>query len=191
MQFGRWLQEQERIKNAKYFNKWKQRVQSLLFMRLYFQYRWSNLFALFVAIVSDWSNVVANGQGAVWLFPIVFGFLGAITLVIGILLICWYHNDKKRIQRLLDRGEYVIADIIGFPVNYRNRINGIPTYLVECTYKDPVNGTVHVFKSKDIGIAFTPERITAKTVKVYVDYSSGFQDYYVDVDSILPNIVRH
>ena len=145
----------------------------------------------FLLVMSHWKAVSANGWGEVWLIPVAFGLLSLIMLVIGFLLLRLYSNEQKKIRRLLERGEYVMADITGFPINYHNRVNGIPTYFVECTYQDPDTGTVHVFRSRDIGIAFLPEKITAKKVRVYVDGSRGYQDYYVDVDSILPHVVRH
>ena len=145
----------------------------------------------FLLVMSHWETVVINGRGAVWLNPVTFGIQSVIMLVIGFLLLRLYSNEQKKIRRLLERGEYVMADITGFPINYHNRVNGIPTYFVECTYQDPASGTVHVFRSRDIGIAFLPEKITAKTVRVYVDGSRGYQDYYVDVDSILPHVVQH
>lgn len=145
----------------------------------------------FLLVMSHWETVAANGQGEMWLIPVAFGLMSVIMLVIGFLLLRLYSNEQKKIRRLLGLGEYVIADITGFPINYHNRVNGIPTYFVECTYQDPTTETVHVFRSRDIGIAFLPEKITAKTVRVYVDRSSGYQGYYVDVDSILPHVVRH
>jgi hypothetical protein len=145
----------------------------------------------FLLVMSHWETVAANGQGEMWLIPVAFGLMSVIMLVIGFLLLRLYSNEQKKIRRLLGLGEYVIADITGFSINYHNRVNGILTYFVECTYQDPTTETVHVFRSRDIGIAFLPEKITAKTVRVYVDRSSGYQDYYVDVDSILPHVVRH
>ena len=145
----------------------------------------------FLLVMSHWETVAANGRGEVWLIPVALGLISVIMLVIGFLLLRLYSNEQRKIRRLLERGEYVMADITGFPINYHNRVNGIPTYFVECTYQDPTTETVHVFRSRDIGIAFLPEKITAKTVRVYVDRSSEYQDYYVDVDSILPHVVRH
>ncbi len=145
----------------------------------------------FLLVMSHWEAVSANGQGEMWLIPVAFGLISVIMLVIGFLLLRLYSNEQKKIRRLLERGEYIIADITGFPINYHNRVNGIPTYFVECTYQDPATGTVYVFRSRYISIALLPQKIKADTVRVYVDRSSGYQDYYVDVDSILPHVVRH
>lgn len=145
----------------------------------------------FLLVMSHWETVVINGRGAVWLIPVTFGLLSVIMLVIGFFLLRLYGNEQKKIRRLLERGEYIMADITGFPINYHNRVNGIPTYFVECAYQDPATGTVHVFMSRYISIALLPQKIKADTVRVYVDRSNGYQDYYVDVDSILPTVVQH
>ena len=122
--------------------------------------------------------------------PVIFGALGGLMAAIGGALLVWLRRKRKRTERLLERGEYVIAKITGFPVDYQVTINGRPTYRVECSYQDPVTGILHVFESKRLLIdpAFC---VTAETVRVYVNREAGYQDYYVDVDPILPRVERH
>ena len=110
-------------------------------------------------------------------------------LTIGISLIIWYHRDKRRALALIQAGYYVTAEIIGFPINRRHRINNIPMYYVECIYRDPMTGKEYYFQSGDIGLV-TNRMVNHQnppqnqTVRVYVDPNHDYRNYYVDIDSI-------
>ena len=141
-------------------------------------------------VLANLEALAATGQGDVRLLPPIFGGLGALMLAAGVLFIALLVRAKRKIKRLVERGEYVTADIVGFPVDYRVTINGRPTYCVECSYRDPATGVVHVFRSR--GLSIDPERyVTAATVRVYVSKESGYRDYYVDIDPILPRVELH
>lgn len=134
--------------------------------------------------------VIEHGRGDVEALPLIFGLTGGIALAIGIVLLISCRKATQKKRRLLERGESVLAEITDFPLDYSIMVNGWPTYRVECSYLDPRTGTVHVFQSDNL--RFDPSRyVTQRTVRVYVDKSAGFDDYYVDVDAILPDIRRH
>lgn len=122
--------------------------------------------------------------------PVLFLLMGLLMAGIGVGILRWWREKKERKNRLLQAGYFVNADITGFPIDYRVTVNGMPTYQVECSYQDPASGTVHIFRSDNVFVdpAYC---VNAKTVRVYVDPKSGYREYYVDVDPILPNIQRH
>lgn len=143
--------------------------------------------ALCGLMVTHMDSMIKNSEGDVRFLPVIFGFVGGIIAIVGAAVLIWYGRSKRKVNRLLERGEYIVANIIGFPIDYRVTINGRPTYRVECSYQDPATGTLYVFQSKNVFIdpAYC---VTAETVRVYVDKRSGYKDYYVDVDPILPQI---
>lgn len=134
--------------------------------------------------------VIEHGQGDVETLPLIFGLTGGIALALGIVLLVLCRRASRTKRQLLERGESILAEITDFPLDYSIMVNGWPTYRVECSYRDPRTGTVHVFQSDNL--RFDPSRyVTQRTVRVYVDKSTGFDNYYVDVDAILPDIRRH
>lgn len=144
--------------------------------------------AFFMAANMD--HLIAHGEGDVWLLPAIFGFCGAVAFIIGAVLLihCFRRRQVKR--RLIEQGDYIIADITAVPCDYSVRVNGWPTFHVECSYRDPASGIVHLFLSENLLIDPTCY-ISQSTVRIYVDRESDYRNYYVDVDSILPEIRRN
>ena len=58
----------------------------------------------------------------------------------------------------------------------------------ECHYEDPATGTLHVFKSRDL--FFYPAELEDQEIKVYVE-QGNMDHYYVDVESVVPDIQVH
>lgn len=120
-------------------------------------------------------------------FPI-FGSLGLIFLIIGLVLVIMKIRKKLRCSRLLRSGNYIMAEILGATVNYNVMINGRCPYVVECQYRDML-GNIHIFKSRYL--YFNPETLFQdRMVKVYVE-GDNYKHYYVDIDGVLPHVVRH
>lgn len=119
---------------------------------------------------------------------ILMSLIGLPFLIIGIIFLARVILLKKRQKRLISDGNYLLANISGVQVNYSVNVNGRCPYVVECNYQD-LDGTVHIFRSKDI--FYDPTNLfTGDMVKVYVD-KDNYKKYYVDIDSVLPKIVRH
>lgn len=146
--------------------------------------------AVCAAALANMDALTANRRNDEKFLPLIFGSIGIVTTGVGAALLVWIRRKKKRIDRLLERGEYVIAKITGFPVDYQVTVNGWPTYRVVCSYQDPMTGTVHIFQSSSLLID-PANCVTAETVRVYVDRKSGYQDYYVDVAPLLPRVEYH
>ena len=131
-----------------------------------------------------------NGTGDVEFLPLIFALSGIIAFAIGCGLLTAYFRKQAMRERLFRNGLFVTADITGFPVDYSIRVNRMPVYRVECRYQDPVDGVVHIFRSEPITIDPSPF-VRVDTVRVYVARDDDYRTYYVDVNSILPEIRRH
>lgn len=143
-----------------------------------------------VFLARNMNYIKAHGEGNVKILPFIFAFTGGVAFLTGIAVLTLYFKKRAVRSRLIQNGDYVMADITGAPADYRVRVNRIPTYRLECCYQDPVTSVLHVFKSDNL--LMDPSRyLSAKTVRVYVDRKSGYQEYYVDIESILPEIRRH
>lgn len=129
--------------------------------------------------------VKAHGQGDVEALPWIFGFTGAVALAAGIVLIVLHRGSEKKRKYLLEHGRRVMADITGFPLDPSVRVNGWPTYRIECAWTDPRTGETYAFRSQNL--VFDPARyVTDKQVPVYMDPQSDGTDYYVDLSWIPP-----
>ena len=144
--------------------------------------------SIFMALNMDY--VIAHGEGDVWILPFIFGLLGGIFAIIGFALIVVDMKQRKNKRRLIEQGNYVLANIMGVVADPSVRINGWPTFRVECCWEDRITGTNHVFYSENLAMDPTP-MIEQNTVRVYVDRESGYQSYFVDIDSVLSDDVFH
>ena len=137
-----------------------------------------------VAISTFFWNVGAD----INLFTCIFGGVGSIFFIIGIICLRLALKKRSRIKRLLSDGKYVMAEIAGVSRSYNVKIWGYHPYVVTCQYQD-ISGDVHMFKSRYL--RFNPEPLLKdQMVRVYVD-SEDYNYYYVDIDEVLPNIIEH
>ena len=137
-----------------------------------------------VAILTFFSNVGAE----MILFTCIFGGVGSVFFIIGIICLCFALKKRNRIKRLLSDGKYVMAEIVGVGRCYNVKIGGYHPYAVTCQYQD-ISGDVHMFKSRYL--RFNPEPLLKDPmVRVYVD-AEDYNYYYVDIDEVLPNIIEH
>lgn len=118
----------------------------------------------------------------------VFGGIGFVFFVLGAVFFATIINKKIRCNRLLQRGQYVMAEISEIIINYSIQMGTRHPYVVKCRYQDNY-GNVHIFKSRNL--MFNPtELMKDNMVKVYVD-GENYKHYYVDVDEILPKVIEH
>ena len=111
-----------------------------------------------------------------------------IFLAIGLVFLVIKIRRKQRCNRLLQSGSYIMAEIAETKINYNVRINGKSPYVVECQYWD-MAGNVHIFKSRCL--YFNPESLFKdRMVRVYVE-GDNYKNYYVDIDEVLPRVIRH
>lgn len=121
-------------------------------------------------------------------FLFAFGGMGTLFFTLGLVFLITLGNQKKNAQRLLENGNYVVAEIFDISQNYNVSVNNKHPFVVSCKY-EAVDGTVHIFKSRYL--YFNPEPLLKNNVvRVYVD-NDNFKKYYVDIDEVLPTIVEH
>ena len=121
-------------------------------------------------------------------FLAVFGGTGGVFLVVGGILFALFINKKKHYNRLLQNGQYVMAEISEVKINYSVQVNARHPYVVLCRYQDNY-GNIHIFKSRNL--MFNPtDLMKDNIVKVYVE-GENYKHYYVDIDEILPKVFEH
>ncbi len=123
------------------------------------------------------------------LFLAIFGVIGALFFILGGIFLAFMIRRRKIHDRLFSQGHYIMAQVTSVLPNYNVRVNGRCPYVAECSYTDPNTGILHLFRSRNI--YFDPTAIAMDAmVPVYVD-TDNFRHYYVDIDSVLPEVQRH
>lgn len=131
---------------------------------------------------------VHNTDGSGWMFTLIFSGIGSVFFILGIVFLLLNVRGRKTARRLMEAGNYIYAEVSHVEMNHSVLVNGQHPYKVICRYTDEY-GTVHLFRSKDL--FFDPEGILKDTmVKIYVE-PGNMKHYYVDIDQILPAVVRH
>ena len=121
-------------------------------------------------------------------FFLAFGIMGVTFLGVGIGFLAAMAKKRRQKKFLLERGNYIMANIMETRTNFSVQVNGHYAYEVLCRYRD-YNGTVHVFKSPMLWVD-PAQLLTADRVRVYVD-GDDYDHYYVDIESVLPQIQMH
>ena len=143
-----------------------------------------------ISMAVNMDYVMAHGQGDVRFLPVIFILMGGIFTVLGVTLLVFCAQKRAMKRRLIQQGDCVYAEITAIPMDYSVRVNGWPTYRIECSWQDPRTIILHIFRSENLLI--DPACcVTQTTVRVYVDRNSDFRHYYVDTDSVLPEIRQH
>ena len=146
------------------------------------------IFSLVAVILSQAESVEWKGNGDPAAFFAVFGGLGAIFLLTGLVLLGLDLRRRRRLRIAYERGNCVQAQILGMVVQKNvNTTKGVPRML-ECAYTDP-SGVVHVYRSRYLYIDIS-KLLKSDTVPVYIDrYDEKIG--FVDVDAVLPEIRIH
>lgn len=122
------------------------------------------------------------------IFLVTFGAIGGAFILIGMICLAVCLFQKRKVQKLLDNGNYIMAEIQEISQNYNINMNGRCPFVIHCQYQ-AADGTVHIFKSRNI--YFNPETlISNQHVRVYYD-NEKFKNYYVDIDEVLPKVINH
>lgn len=110
---------------------------------------------------------------------LIFGGIGAGFLIS-------YHRKTIRRERLLSNGYYETATVIAIQQNSYVRVNHQHPYHVICRITR--DGVIHEYRSE--GFCHHPGLNPGDPVSVYLDRQDE-KNYYVDVESAAPTIIRH
>lgn len=123
------------------------------------------------------------------IFLPIFGGIGGSFFLLGAVFLSITVYKHYMQAQLLQEGHCITAQITSFNPNYNVRVNGRCPFVAECSYTDPATGAVHLFRSRNV--YFDPSMIvTGSDVPVYVK-PDDFRHYYVDIDAVLPQVVKH
>ena len=127
-------------------------------------------------------------EDGIILFTLIFGGIGLLFFVLGLIFLIVVNRKMARNNKLLKEGNYVMAEIVEVSLNYNVTVNRRHPYIVRCRYQD-MYGNVNIFKSRDL--FFDPtDLLKDQMVKVYVD-GENYKHYYVDIDEVLPNVIEY
>ncbi len=122
------------------------------------------------------------------MFSLIFGGVGAVFFVLGVIFLILEIRKRALWKRLLNSGNYIVAQICEVQSSYNINVNGRHPFTVKCQYQD-IQGNVHIFKSRNL--YFNPTGLFKdENVKVYVE-GEDFRHYYVDIDEVLPRVIEH
>lgn len=129
-----------------------------------------------------------NIEGDAGAFRAIFCGLGAVLLIAGVLCMCLEIRTRVRNNRLINSGQYIMAEISEITMNYTISVNRSHPYIVICRYQD-MYGNIHLFKSRNLFFDPAP-LLKDQMVRVYVE-GENYGHYYMDIDEILPEVIRH
>ena len=135
---------------------------------------------------------IALADKDLWVAFFVATGMGGLSLWVGITFLVLEIKKYKMQKRILAEGYYIYAEVLEINRNLAVQINnhGHP-YVIKCGYTDE-NGTLHIFKSRNI-TRYPGNNLIGQQVRVYLDRNdyNNFKNYYMDIDEILPNVVEH
>lgn len=114
----------------------------------------------------------------------VFMGVGLLLFITGGALVAHEWAKQRRVDRLLERGTPVQADITGVEVDRRVSSNYRHPYILVCQRRMP-DGSMRMFYSGHIWYDPT-DSLTANTVTVFLNPKDD-RKYYVDLSSVLPD----
>ncbi|MBR6705983.1 MAG: hypothetical protein IKI84_04815 [Clostridia bacterium] len=125
-----------------------------------------------------------------WFLPaVIIGPTGLVFLVLGTVFLISEKRRRALEEELKNHGRALEASVTDVRANMNMTVNGRHPYYVEAQWQEPMSGTVHVFRSRDIG--FNPwEFVEGRKVKVYVS-DNDYSRYYLDLESVLPKVEVH
>lgn len=123
------------------------------------------------------------------IFLCVFGGMGGAFLLTGLILLGVDIHRRNAMRRAVESGDYVLARIAGVQRRVNVNTGGTHPCAVECHYRNPDTGEVHVYFSRYL--YFDPtDMFTSQEVPVYLDRMNE-KIAFVDIDAVLPKVILH
>jgi hypothetical protein len=134
----------------------------------------------------DNPNVVhLNTFSELYLFPIIFGGLGLISLSIGIGFFVRRYKQKHNLARLKHTGYQITANIESIKKDTTTSINGQSPYKIYATGQDFLKNKIRKFMSEEIWLNNLPQLMKDhQTIEIYIDRKNP-KKYSMDT-SFLP-----
>ena len=132
--------------------------------------------------------LVFDSFSSVLVIPAIFITVGTVFVVIAVVLAAGEIKKRRQIDQMLRQNRYLWGEVAEINQNLNIRINSRHPYVITVRCQDR-SGQVHTFRSRNI-LHYVDRSIMGKQVKVYYADDS-FKIYYVDIDPLLPNIIRH
>lgn len=122
------------------------------------------------------------------LVGIIFAIIGSAFLLVCMIILIISFSRKKKLERIVENGYYIIAEIGDIVQNYSINVNGRSPYVITARYQDST-GCIHTFRSRNI--FYNPVGImTNNMVKIYTR-PDNFKLYYMNINEILPEVKMH
>ena len=118
----------------------------------------------------------------------VFMALGGTLVVLTLVLLVYTVFHRKRLQKIVDAGNYVWGEVSEIITNYNVRVNSRNPFVLLVRYQDR-NGNIHIFRSRNLK-AYPDRSVIGKQVKVYYENES-YKHYYIDLEGVLPKVMEH
>ena len=118
---------------------------------------------------------------------LIFMPMGAVFLVLGIGFLSSTVSQKRRHDRLVAGGRYIWGEIVEFAPNYSVQVNGRHPRIAIVRYEDASG--IHIFRSRNL-YHYPDVSAVGRKVKVYIQ-NEQYKPYYVDIDSALPRVIEH
>lgn len=116
-----------------------------------------------------------------WLLPLVFGGIGLVFLLIGLLLTLSKLRTQRTAAQVKVSGRPIMATVTDVSLNSQLRLNGRSPWRIHAQWLDPETNRVHVFDSEDVW--FDPAPYLGPEIRVLVD-PKDVSRYWVDVDTL-------
>ena len=133
-----------------------------------------------------------NIEGNPIIFKAVFCGMGALLLIVGVICLSLEIGNRVRYNRMINSNQFIMAEISEITMNYALRVNSRHPYIVIGRYRD-MYGNIHTFRSRNLNFDPAP-LLRDQMVRIYVE-GENFRHYYMDIDSVLPEVmpkvIRH
>ena len=128
-------------------------------------------------------NGKAESASVPFLIGCIFGAIGVISTIAGIIITCKTIRESRKYKDLMANGITVYAEIAGMNVDYRYAINDHHPWIITAKYTDEYTGESHEFKSTQVWKNPTLQYKVGDTIRVKVR-SGNYSEYVFDLTGL-------
>lgn len=131
---------------------------------------------------------IVSSSSSIFLL-LVFGLLGGIFLLIGLIMLGVSIKKQTSKNALLASGTRVYADITDIDLNTSYSVNGRHPYVINCRWTNPASGITYLFKSGNLW--FNPDFLIEEhhiiSLSVYLNMEKP-KKYYIDISELTDKV---